>query len=247
MESKNISKHKQEGKHSLEYDSIFKGKKDDFDETNDLGSSYRVDNFEYEQSSIFYHESKNNETYIREKLLKDEIYRVLTEKTEINFESNRRKPSAVDLNKYFEILITDLRQHRFTNCEIFTSLSEYFSDNYLNMFKLLNNKYRNMIIDELQDHIGKATSENLKVSHRNLILNSEVEFLVYDEIDERVIEVTGIIIDIIQEDERDITTRLYKIDSFENIYLKKIAEITKIINNVKYKYNLNKLNNIVFL
>lgn len=247
MEEKNISKHKQEGKHSLDYDSIFKGKKDDFDETTDLGSTYRVENFEYEQSSVFYHEAKNNEVYIREKLLKDEVFRILSEKTDINFEANRRKPSAADLNLYYDLLVTELKVHRFTYSELFTSLSEYFSDNYLNMFKLLGNKYRNLVIDELQEHIGKATSENLKVSHRNLILNAEVEFLVYDEIEERVIDVTGIIIDILQEDDRDITTRVYKIDSFENIYLKKISDITKIINNVKYKYNLNKLNNIDFL
>jgi hypothetical protein len=31
----------------------------------------------------------------------------------------------------------------------------YISDNLFNMFKLLDNKWRNLIIDELQDHIGK--------------------------------------------------------------------------------------------
>jgi hypothetical protein len=36
-------------------------------------------------------------------------------------------------------------------------------------------------------------------------------------------------------------------DSYENIYELEINKITKILNNTKFKYNLNKLNNIDFL
>ena len=37
------------------------------------------------------------------------------------------------------------------------------------------------------------------------------------------------------------------IDSFENIYDISLNEITKILNNTKFKHNLNKLDNIDFL
>jgi hypothetical protein len=39
----------------------------------------------------------------------------------------------------------------------------------------------------------------------------------------------------------------FKVDSFEKIYLVEISDVTKILNNTKFKYNLNKLNNIDFL
>ena len=39
----------------------------------------------------------------------------------------------------------------------------------------------------------------------------------------------------------------YKVDSYENIYNVGIDSIKKILNNSKFKYNLNKLNNIDFL
>jgi hypothetical protein len=47
--------------------------------------------------------------------------------------------------------------------------------------------------------------------------------------------------------EVDYTNSVFKIDSYENIYDVDIKQITKILNNTKFKYNLNKLNNIDFL
>lgn len=47
--------------------------------------------------------------------------------------------------------------------------------------------------------------------------------------------------------ETDYDNNIFKIDSYENIYTIHLSQITKILNNTKFKYNLNKLNNIDFL
>jgi hypothetical protein len=47
--------------------------------------------------------------------------------------------------------------------------------------------------------------------------------------------------------EVDYQNSKFKVDSYENIYDIDISMITKILNNSKFKYNLNKLNNIDFL
>ena len=47
--------------------------------------------------------------------------------------------------------------------------------------------------------------------------------------------------------ETDYNKNSFKVDSYENIYTVKLDEIVRIINNTKFKYNLNKLNNIDFL
>jgi len=111
--------------------------------------------FEVDKSSIYWHESVDNENYIKEKRIKERVYEVLAEKTDLNFMNNRRKPSRSDFNHYYFLLKSNLKDDNFTNVELFNELAVYFSDNLFNMFKLLDNKWRNMIIAELQDHIGK--------------------------------------------------------------------------------------------
>ena len=109
------------------------------------------------------------------------------------------------------------------------------------MFKLLDNKWRNMIIDELQDHIGKQNYSN-EIKNRNIYVGTEIEFLVDDPLDpEDVIRVTGVVIEASYE------TSTYSVNSYEKIYEVKLEEVSKILNNTKFKYNLNKLNNIDFL
>ena len=141
-----LSKHKLEGKHSLKYDSIFKGKKEDpLDE--DEGTSsfdmYHKDTIEVDRSSNYYFESIDNEKYIRAKLVKERVYEVLEANTSINFLNNRRKPSRTDFNQYYNILKSTLVDESFTNVELFNELAVYFSDNLFNMFKLLDKKWRN--------------------------------------------------------------------------------------------------------
>jgi len=237
-----LSKHKIEGKHSLKYDSIFKGKKEDpIDEESFEGfSTYYKESIEVDKSSIYHTESIDNELYIRSKLVKERVYEVLSQHTEINFLNNRRKPSRVDFNQYYSLLRKHLSDESFTNIELFNELSVYFSDNLFNMFKLLDNNWRNLIIAELQNHIGKSKNSK-EISNRNIYVGTEIEFVWFDSIVEEEKLITGVVI------ETDYQNSLYNVDSFEKIYEVKLVDITKILNNSKFKYNLNKLNNIDFL
>ena len=233
-----LSKHKEDGKHSLKYDSIFKGKKENLDES-DIFEGHFNENFELDKTSAVYFESRENESYLRQKKVKEKVYEVLAHKTDLNFMNNRRKPSKVDFNKYFILLKKELENEHFTNTELFNELAVYFSDNLFNMFKLLENKYRNMIIDELHDHIGKSQTSK-DIMNRNIYEGTEIEFLNIDIFGEEKL-FTGVVI------ETNYSESTYKIDSYENIYNIHISSITKILNNTKFKHNLNKLDNIDFL
>ena len=236
-----LSKHKLEGKHSLKYDSIFKGKKEDPLDEDDLDgfALYHKESIEVDKSSSYYFESIENEAYVRTKLVKERVYSILSDNTSINFLNNRRKPSRVDFNEYFNLLKRNLESESFTNVELFNELAIYFSDNLFNMFKLLDGKWRNMIIAELQDHIGK-TSNSKEITNRNIYEGTELEFMHEDEWGSSAL-ITGVVMETFYE------TSEFKIDSYENIYIVHISEITKILNNTKFKNNLNKLNNIDFL
>ncbi len=234
-----LSKHQMEGKHSLKYDSIFKGKKDDKVNEEDSTTGYFNEKFEVDKSSFFYTESFESEDYNRSKNLKDKVYNALSEHTNINFLNNRRKPSKIDFNNYYHLLFVCLESEKFSNIEIFNELSVYFSDNLFNMFKLLDNKWRNLIIDELQDHIGKSRNSK-EIENRNIYIGTEVEFTHEDEFGEPKYY-TGVVVETIYEES------LFIIDSYENLYDVYLDSIIKILNNTKFKYNLNKLNNIDFL
>ena len=236
-----LSKHKVQGKHSLKYDSIFKGKKEEKldEESPDHTSTYFNEKFEVDKSSFFFVESHDNESYVRQKNVKEKVYKVLSQHTTINFMNNRRKPSRSDFNHYYNILKMNLEPDGFTNVELFNELSVYFSDNLFNMFKLLDNKWRNLIINELQDHIGK-NSNSKEITNRNIYIGTELEFLHLDPLGQEKIY-TGVVLETYYQES------LFKIDSFENVYEVHITSITKILNNTKFKYNLNKLNNIDFL
>ena len=234
-----LSKHKIQGKHSLKYDSIFKGKKEDITEEDDVNTYYHNDKFEVDRGSVFYSESYENESYSRLKRVKERVYEVLSTKTNLNFLNNRRKPSRVDFNNYYLLLTIELDSERFTNVELFNELAVYFSDNLFNMFKLLDNKWRNLIIIELQDHIGKNTNSK-EITNRNIYLGTELEFEHQDILGE-VKLYTGVVV------ETDYNNSMFKVDSYENVYEIHISFITKILNNTKFKHNLNKLDNIDFL
>jgi hypothetical protein len=233
-----LSKHKVQGKHSLKYDSIFKGKKEEKAEE-DYSGMYYNEKFEVDKASFFYVESFDNESYIRQKNVKEKVYNVLLKNTSINFLNNRRKPSKSDFNHYYFLLNTHLKDDGFTNVELFNELSVYFSDNLFNMFKLLDNKWRNSIIIELQEHIGKNINSK-EIKNRNIYIGTEIEFKHLDPLDEWK-TYTGVVF------ETDYENSYFKVDSFENIYEIHLSDITKILNNTKFRYNLNKLDNIDFL
>jgi hypothetical protein len=200
---------------------------------------YHKESIEVDKSSNYYFESIDNEAYVRTKLVKEKVYLVLSENTSLNFLNNRRKPSRVDFNEYFNLLKKHLDSESFTNIELFNELAVYFSDNLFNMFKLLDNKWRNQIINELQEHIGK-TSNSKEVQNRNIYEGTEIEFEWEDEFGEPMI-ITGVVM------ETDYPNSTFNVDSYENIYEVHLSIITKILNNNKFKNNLNKLNNIDFL
>jgi len=238
-----FSKHSIHKKHSLNYDSIFKGRKEaplTEDTSESLGSFNET--FEVDKSSIYWHESVDNENYIKEKRIKEKVYEVLAEKTDLNFMNNRRKPSRSDFNHYYFLLKSNLKDENFTNVELFNELAVYFSDNLFNMFKLLDNKWRNMIIFELQEHIGKQNYSK-EVRNRNIHIGTEIEFLYLEPlgIDDSPIHITGVVV------QADYETSIYIVDSYEKLYEITIDSVTQILNNTKFKYNLNKLNNIDFL
>ena len=236
-----LSKHKMEGKHSLKYDSIFKGKKETPLDEDDMDgfSMYHKDTIEVDKSSNYYFESIDNENYIRTKLVKERVYATLSEHTGLNFMNNRRKPSRADFNHYYGLLKIHLESESFTNVELFNELAVYFSDNLFNMFKLLDNKWRNLIINELQEHIGKNANSK-ELTNRNIYEGTEIEFLWNDEFEEERL-ITGVVLETYYD------SSTYKVDSYENLYHIHLDDITKILNNTKFKYNLNKLNNIDFL
>jgi hypothetical protein len=238
-----LSKHKLEGKHSLKYDSIFKGKKEDpLDEEDGTSSfdTYHKDTIEVDRSSNYYFESIDNEKYIRSKQVKERVYEVLEKNTSINFLNNRRKPSRTDFNQYYNILKDNLQSESFTNVELFNELAVYFSDNLFNMFKLLDKKWRNLIILELQDHIGKNNNSK-EITNRNIYEGTEIEFQWLDEFTNHMITITGDVVEVDYENSK------FKVNSYERIYDVNLDMISKILNNTKFKYNLNKLNNIDFL
>ena len=108
------------------------------------------------------------------------------------------------------------------------------------MFKLLDKKWRNLIIDELEDHIGKNHLSK-EIMNRNIYIGTEIEFEWLDEFTGHMLIITG---DVVYADYDSST---FKVNSYERIYDVDLSMITKILNNTKFKYNLNKLNNIDFL
>tara|TARA_R110000772_G_scaffold2410_4_gene8577 strand:+ start:53447 stop:54169 length:723 start_codon:yes stop_codon:yes gene_type:complete len=237
-----ISKHQQQGKHSLNYDIIFKGRKEEISEDDYNTSTFDYqDTFQYDPGTPLYDEAYNNTDVERKRKITKKTYDIIREKTDINLETSRRKPSKVAFNKYFILLKKELRDESFTNVELFNELAVYFSDNLMSIFKLLDNQWRNLIIKELQDHIGKATDESKVVSIKNLKIGAEIEFEYFDDIEDLYKLITGVVLEYDKLDE------VFKIDSFENIYFVEITSIIRIMNNTKFKYNLNKLNNIDFL
>lgn len=233
------AKHKQADKHSLGYDIFFKGKKEKIEEQDEL-FTYETESFDYSPGTIEYDEVYDNERYIRERKLKEMVYEILIEKTDISFEIPRRKPPRDKFNNFFAMLIDELKKEDFTYSEIFNEFAHYFSDNLFSMLKLLDNEYRNLIIEELHKHVGKQSDNVYTVNKKNLKNGSEIEFI-YCEDNGIEKQITGIIIGY------DHLEDLYKIDSFENIYLINMESICKILNTPVSKYNLNKLDNIDFL
>lgn len=162
IEKDRPSKHKIKGKHSLQYDSIFKGKKVDIDEEfDDFSSDFHVpkqESFDFDSGCSYHEEYRSAEDYVRIKELREKIYQIILDKTDINIKNSRRKPAKQDFNKYLIILADNLDTSRYSYSEIFIEFAFYFSDNIVNMFKLLDKDWGGKISVEL----AHKTNNNLK-------------------------------------------------------------------------------------
>jgi len=151
----NTNNHKLEGKHSLKRDTIFKGKieeaSDQADEYFNIQDEINInDGLPIEVGTNYEYESKHNEDYISKLNLSRDVYRLLSEKTELDFTSNRRKPNRQAFNDYYKMLLDNIGKE-YTKSEIFVELAYYFTDNMFNMFKLLDKEYATQIIIELKE------------------------------------------------------------------------------------------------
>jgi hypothetical protein len=153
------SKHKIKGKHKLPYDSIFKGKKND-PETDDDPGIPKQESFDFDVSSSYYDENKDPDDYNRLKELREEIYDIVVENLKLNIKASRRKPGRVDFNNYMEVLVENLDMKKFSHSEVFMEFAFYFSDNIVNMFKLLDKKWGGKIAKELADR-GKIRFDDI--------------------------------------------------------------------------------------
>lgn len=144
----NTNKHRQEGKHKLKRDTLFKGKEErkgkEFEEDSTDGNTDYTDIVNF-----FKHESDSYEEYLEQNNLTKDVHDILSDKTNIDFTQNRRKPNKETFNKYYNILLKELG-FQYTKSEIFVTLSYYFTDNIFNMFKLLDKVPATIILKELK-------------------------------------------------------------------------------------------------
>lgn len=154
------------GKHSLAYDTIFKGKRNKTEDElyeNEHVIKNAGGSLDIKEEGLDNEESRSNIDYYREVRLKNEIKSALQLYTDINFEAKRRIPAKSDFNAYYIMLIKELHQFGYSKCEIFIELAGYFSDNYWNVFKLLDRKYTNIIIAELKEKYGLSDVDKLDI------------------------------------------------------------------------------------
>ena len=149
--------HKLEGKHALKRDTILNGKVNEIEEIDGVEIYKQMGESEYftsdnpiEKGSIFDDESRNNEDSVERRNLSHDVYTLLKENTDIDFNANRRKPNKITFNTYYKMLLSEIGK-TYTKSEIFVELAYYFTDNIFNMYKLLDKKYAIGIIEELKD------------------------------------------------------------------------------------------------
>ena len=144
----NTNKHRQEGKHTLQRDTIFKGKLDEKTPIDEEGYSNVdiVHNDTFKFSDVEF--DTYTDDYLNQNNLTKDVFNILDQKTNLDFRQNRRKPNKETFNNYYNLLLKELG-FRYTKSEIFVELSYYFTDNIFNMFKLLDKRPATIIIKEL--------------------------------------------------------------------------------------------------
>jgi hypothetical protein len=146
----NTNKHRQEGKHTLQRDTIFKGKLEEKQITPDgteyLGSDFSSHSESFKLFDVEF--DSYTDDYLNQNNLTKDVFNILEQKTNLDFRQNRRKPNKETFNNYYNLLLKELG-FRYTKSEIFVELSYYFTDNIFNMFKLLDKRPATIIIKEL--------------------------------------------------------------------------------------------------
>lgn len=157
-------KYKLIGKHSLKYDTIFRGKKSNTEEE-DMSSEgeYYTNSSEFDPSESFIEQTIDSEDSARTRLLKQRVLDAV-QQIGINTKVHRRKPSKSDFNRNYQRVVAMLRPDGLTPVEIFVEYADYFSDNLYNMFTMLDAE------------IGAALIKELK-EKKNLSFLNDVDFL----------------------------------------------------------------------
>ena len=237
------SKHKASGKHSLGYKTFVKEEKkideDDFEMNLLLETAEAT---ETNRGSAYYIESIENDNYVKNKKVAEKIYNYLLENTDMNFLMPRRKTSIANFNNIFFKLINLLKGENCSKIVIFHELAYYYSDNLRNMFKMLDEQYKMLILAELETYLGKKTRSK-EIDVRNIDVDSEIEFLIEDIMTGNIIKKTGIVMNI-NKIEKDC---IYSVDTYDDVYDVSIKNVTKIIENIKHKRNFSKIKNIDFI
>lgn len=153
----NTNKHKQDGKHRLKEDTIFKGKNDKKNEDYEELGFHENDDYN-DIINFFDYESVEYSNSVEQNNLTKDVYDILKDKTNIDFTQNRRKPNKETFNMYYNLLLKEL-SFKYSKSELFVELSFYFTDNIFNMYKLLDKKSATIIIKEL---IQKGFLKNLE-------------------------------------------------------------------------------------
>jgi hypothetical protein len=143
------------GKYSLAYDNIFKDKKNIVNEDEDE-SEYIIKNaggsLDINDDFIGNELSNSDIDSHRNTELKKTIYDIITDKKLFDLQADIRKPSKININKFFKILLEELKDFGYSKSEIFIEFSEYCTkDKIWNIFILLDKEYSNDIINELKN------------------------------------------------------------------------------------------------
>lgn len=167
------------------HDSIFMGRKED--PIDEYESSLHVidevtkpSSFHFDQTHDYFRQSTSSMAVAQDIELQERIHDIMVNELDLNLtkptstdEYNpddpktlyypRRKPSRTDFNYYMQRCVESLDTTIYTHSQIFYHLSLYFSDKIVNMFKLLEGKWANIIISELVEH--SRIDRELTVKH----------------------------------------------------------------------------------
>lgn len=144
-----ISKHKEPEKHKLNYDTIFKGKKEEALDECYIEVASKQQTYELDMSSGYSFERENPVEYNRLSNLRKEMYDIIVNYIKLNIKTTRRKPARTEFNKNYGILVSKLEMTTYSYSEVFIEFAYYFSDNIENMFKFLDKEWGGKIAQEL--------------------------------------------------------------------------------------------------